>query len=244
MKLSSILPPSHSSFIKPSLFLHHSNDINGFRGVYPSVDLEKDTIVASYPLTQYYNPSRPHVNEGNPNDDGEDICTTDQQTIQLAEWLLEQCALNNQSKYYTWVNHLPTTLNVFDAKNIMHLLTTTTLTLSSTEEKDLLQENMIRTQIVRGKHLIYNKTTLEQYQWAVSIVLSRSFDDEGVRYLLPGLDFFNHCDDGDEPLNVDVFNGYLIISTMKTYKAGEELCINYSKQQTLPRKDAILQYGF
>ena len=163
MKLSSILPPSHSSFIKPSLFLHHSNDINGFRGVYPSVDLEKDTIVASYPLTQYYNPSPTtpvhsqaaqapsNVNEGNPNDDGEDICTTDQQTIQLAEWLLEQCALNNQSKYYTWVNHLPTTLNVFDAKNIMHLLTTTTLTLSSTEEKDLLQENMIRTQIVRGK---------------------------------------------------------------------------------------------
>ena len=236
MKLSSILPISHSSYIKPSLYLHRSSDING-RGVFPSVDLESDMILASYPLTQYYNPSRPHVN-----DEEEDICTTDQQTIQLAEWLLEQCGLKHQSKYYTWVNHLPTTLNVFDATNIMHLLTTTT-TLSLTEEKELLQENMIRTQIVRDKHLIYNKTTLEQYQWAVSIVLSRSFDDEGVRYLLPGLDFFNHCDDGDEPLNVDVFNGYLIISTLKTYKAGEELCINYSKQSTLPRKDAILQYG-
>ena len=46
------------------------------------------------------------------------------------------------------------------------------------------------------------------------------------------------------PLNVDIFNDYLIVSTLKTYKAGEELWINYSKQSTLSRKDAILQYGF
>ena len=132
---------------------------------------------------------------------------------------------------------------------------------------ELIVELQAREKVVHAKYsdfiAVSNKLniTVEQYQWAVSMVLSRSFDDDGVRYVLPGVDFLNHCNHGNvedqeqeqasaqvnHPLNVDIVlnptQNILIVSTTRKHKAHEELCINYSKKNKLSRKNAILQYG-
>ena len=86
---------------------------------------------------------------------------------------------------------------------------------------------------------------LEQYEWAMSMVISRSYDVEGRRYLLPGLDFFNHCNDGDvNQVDVDIFENTIYVLTSKRHVRMKELCINFSRLEKMPRKDSILQYGF
>jgi len=272
--IESVLPNHFQSFIKSNLiYLNHSITYDGI-GVFPSIDLEPETILASYPLTHYYNQTPEFVTSitfdtKGTNDDEEDdvddlICNTDEQTIILAEWLLHEVSIKEASKYYEWIKYLPKKgkFNLFNdqLKNKLLLKQMKQMNIDGTNSDhrmDIRKEFSNRDRIVKSRSVAYNKkkkkkTTLEMYQWAISIVLSRSFDDDGERYLLPGLDFFNHCNDEDDnenertmiSLNVDVFNGFIIFSTKSHHPINVELCINYSKEKTLSWKNSLFQYGF
>ena len=241
--IQSIVAAHQQDFFKPFLHLHQTETGTGIAS---SIDLEKDIVILTYPLIRApSSSSEAVVAVSSDAPDFDDTCRTDQQTVLSAEWLLSELAKRERSEYRMWINLLPKVedFNLFHSK-ISKLL-------DRPEDIEAFEEraDVVQSLFDDRHHLLPPDTTLQMYQWSMSMIISRSFDDDGVRYLLPGVDFFNHCDDDateDDArrLSVDIYQHVLIVSTVRQHKAGVDLCINYSKERHLSTKSAIMQYGF
>jgi len=235
LPLPSILPLELRPFFKNYIYLGLSKTHR--IGVFPSVNLQKHTILASFPLTSAPHPTLSSSSSPPSLDLLQDsTCETDKQTVTTAEWLLHEFSLNTKSKYYHWIQLLPT-------HDFSHLFFDRKL-----EELAYGADLLLRRETVDRHYqmysLIHPDISLSQYQWAIAVVVSRSYDDDGNRYLLPGLDFMNHCNDGNQnQVDVDIFDGFIFIVSRKAHQKDKELCINFSTEPKMSRKDATLQYG-
>ena len=232
--LRSILPFNIQPYFKS--YLHVKKGLYG-NGIVPTIDLEPDTILTHFPLT---NAPSIEQSKNNTTDDLDEVdqssCATDLETIETGEWLLDQVNLEKRSIYYKWIAQLPMSFNLFNQSIDIEYYDAI-----QTRNDKILQHY----ELFRSKHFTTRATTMEQYEWAMSMVISRSYDVEGRRYLLPGLDFFNHCNDGDvNQVDVDIFENTIYVLTSKRHVKMKELCINFSRLEKMPKKDSILQYGF
>ena len=174
-------------------------------------------------------------------------CSLDIVTLKLAIWLLKEKSLGSTSTYFEWIQLLPKSdaFNLFEwTEKEKSYVSGISLLLSNYESRF----NMVHSTFSIAKTAAKIRLSLQEWQWAVSIILSRAFDLSSTsgRHIIPGLDFFNHCPKGsDGEIGFSVSSDKIILTALRSHQRNDPLCFNYGgSDQLLSSQRSLLQYGF
>eukprot|EP00941_MAST-03F_sp_MAST-3F-sp1_P001904 g1904.t1 len=239
----------NGGFLHPNIYVKASKDNEHRRGVFTKSLIQKNELLVAIPkslsiskqlLLSEYDDEGKYSELLKPSR-GKGGCPLDQQAVAMAYFLL--CQQKNQQKkqsaQLSWLHPYFASLPQ-SQENLIRQPESILEVLRYSPAYKIIKQRAKSTALLY-ENFVNREVKFEDFEVALSLVLSRSFDFENHRVMIPFADFFNHSPEAISEMKLSRDGSRYELRTLVKVEKGEEVFISYGQLS-----DAMLfaRYGF